>query len=400
MRTHRLVITVTAINLGLLLFLLPQVKLTAAPTAASVVRAQAIELVDERGQIRAQLNVESNGEVVFRLRDAKGTIRVKLGASEDGSGLLLLNESTEPGVHILAKRSGTSLGYRSGEAAYAAAQAHLAYYHILEEREQVRILKTRSALADHMRMWREATEHLNLLVGLILGMEGADPILWPEQVHEWWAGGLRVVSLSHYGASTYCHGTGTGVSGALFPPAEALLKEMDSVGMILDVTHASDASVREAMEIFRGPVLASHQNCRALVPGERQFPDEQLLTIIERGGVVGVSMDSWMLYKPGLDWSSEIPPRRTVFPKDTVTLEDYVDHIDHLCQLAGNSRHVAIGGDTDGQGGSGGAPLEIDTVVDYQKVATVLERRGYTQDDIANVMHRNWQRFFETWLPA
>jgi len=109
MRTHRLVITVTAINLGLLLFLLPQVKLTAAPTAASVVRAQAIELVDERGQIRAQLNVESNGEVVFRLRDAKGTIRVKLGASEDGSGLLLLNESTEPGVHILAKRTGTSL---------------------------------------------------------------------------------------------------------------------------------------------------------------------------------------------------------------------------------------------------------------------------------------------------
>jgi len=109
MKTHRLVITVTAINLGLLLFLLPQIKLTAAPTAASVVRAQAIELVDERGQIRAQLNVESNGEVVFRLRDAKGTIRVKLGASEDGSGLLLLNESTEPGVHILAKRTGTSL---------------------------------------------------------------------------------------------------------------------------------------------------------------------------------------------------------------------------------------------------------------------------------------------------
>ncbi|MGQ0569259.1 MAG: hypothetical protein ACT4P5_06970 [Armatimonadota bacterium] len=109
MRTHRLVIIVTAINLGLLLFLLPQVKLTAAPTAASVVRAQAIELVDERGQIRAHLNVESNGEVVFRLRDAKGTIRVKLGASEDGSGLVLLNESTEPGVQILAKRTGTSL---------------------------------------------------------------------------------------------------------------------------------------------------------------------------------------------------------------------------------------------------------------------------------------------------
>lgn len=109
MKTHRLVLGIAAINLALLLFLVPHVRLTAAPTLPSVIRAQAIELVDERGQIRAQLNVESNDEVVFRLRDPRGTIRVKLGASEEGSGLLLVNESTEPGVHILAKRSGTSV---------------------------------------------------------------------------------------------------------------------------------------------------------------------------------------------------------------------------------------------------------------------------------------------------
>jgi len=174
---------------------------------------------------------------------------------------------------------------------------------------------------------------------------------------------------------------------------------MDAVGMMLDLTHASDTSVREAMEIFSGPVLASHQNCRALVPGERQFPDEQLLTIIKRGGVIGVSMDSWMLYKPGVDWA-KIPPRRSVFPREAVALQDFADHVDHICQLAGNSRHAAIGGDTDGQGGRAGAPLEIDTVSDYQKVATVLERRGYAQDDIANVMYRNWHRFFETHLPT
>ncbi|MGH2403077.1 MAG: hypothetical protein ACRDGN_01310 [bacterium] len=109
MKTHRLVLGITAINLALLLFVVPHVRLTGAPTLPSVIRAQAIELVDERGQIRAQLNVESNDEVVFRLRDPRGTIRVKLGASEEGSGLLLVNESTEPGVHILAKRSGTSV---------------------------------------------------------------------------------------------------------------------------------------------------------------------------------------------------------------------------------------------------------------------------------------------------
>lgn len=291
-------------------------------------------------------------------------------------------------------------GYRSGDTAYAVAQGHLAYYRILEKRGEARILKTKEDFKKHMRSWFEATEYSKLPVGFVLGIEGADSILWPEQVHEWWESGLRVVSLSHYGVSTYCHGTGTGISGGLFPPAKDLLREMEAVGMILDLTHASDASVRQALEIFSGPVLASHQNCRAIVPGERQFPDDQLQAIIQRGGVIGASMDSWMLYKPGLNWGAKIPPRRTVFPREAVTLEDYVDHIDHVCQLAGNSRHAAIGGDTDGQGGSGGAPLEIDTVADYQKVAEALRRRGYSEDDIANIMYRNWQRFFETWLPA
>ena len=109
-------------------------------------------------------------------------------------------------------------------------------------------------------------------------------------------------------------------------------------------------------------------------------------------------MDTWMLYTPGVDWAN-IPARR-VFPREAVTLADAVDHIDHLCQLAGNSQHAAIGGDTDGQGGRVGAPLEIDTVADYQKLVPVLEQRGYTEKDVANVMYRNWQRFYETWLPA
>ena len=236
-------------------------------------------------------------------------------------------------------------------------------------------------------------------MGFILGMEGADPILETSQMTRWWQDGIRVISLSHYGLSTYCHGTGTGTSGGLFPPAKALLREMDSAGMILDVTHASDASVREALDLFEGPVLASHQNCRGIVPGERQFPDDQLRAVIGRGGVIGASMDTWMLYRPGLDWGGPIPPRRSVYSKEAVTLEDYCDHIDHVCQLAGNSRHAAIGGDTDGQGGSGGAPAEIDTVADYRKVAEVLERRGYSSEAIENVMVRNWQRFFETHLP-
>ena len=104
------------------------------------------------------------------------------------------------------------------------------------------------------------------------------------------------------------------------------------------------------------------------------------------------------MYREGVDWAN-IPPRRDVFPETAVTLEDYVDHIDHVSQIAGNTLHSAIGGDTDGQGGAQGAPHEVDTIADYQKIAEVMDRRGYKQKDIENVMYRNWQRFFEKWLP-
>ena len=229
-------------------------------------------------------------------------------------------------------------------------------------------------------------------------MEGADPIIWPDQVHEWWGHGLRVISLSHYGVSTYSHGTGTGTDGGLFPPARELLIEMEKLGMILDVTHTSDHSVREALEIFNGPILASHQNCRSVTKGERQQPDDILSEIINRGGVIGHSMDTWMLYKGGTDWDN-IPSRRDVFARKEVTLEEFVDHIDHISQIAGNTLYSAIGGDTDGQGGREGAPFEIDTVADYQKLAITLSKRGYLDQDIENIMFGNWQRFYGEKLP-
>jgi len=193
------------------------------------------------------------------------------------------------------------------------------------------------------------------------------------------------------------YGTGTGTEGGLVGNAKELLQEMDSLNMILDVSHTSDESVRQELEIFKGPVIATHQNCRSITPGERQFPDHQIKSVIERGGVIGHSMDTYMLWNKEIDWSN-IPPERP-FPKDEVTLENYVDHIDYVCQLAGNSLHAAIGGDTDGQGGMIGAPYEIDTVADYQKIVQLLEQRGYENEDIENIMYKNWQRFFELYLP-
>ena len=158
-------------------------------------------------------------------------------------------------------------GYRTGHGAYAAGQAHLAYYEVLAAEGEARVLATSGDFAAHMREWADAEDYSALPVGFIIGMEGADPILWPEQVHEWWARGLRVISLSHYGVSTYSHGTGTGTEGGLFPPAEALLREMDSLGMILDVTHTSDRSVREAGGDVQRPAAGEPPELPGREPG-------------------------------------------------------------------------------------------------------------------------------------
>ncbi|MBX3011316.1 MAG: dipeptidase [Caldilineaceae bacterium] len=295
-------------------------------------------------------------------------------------------------------------GYNGGDAAYAAAQGYLAYYRSLARRGEARLLLSREDFAEHFAAWESADQAdaptETLPIGFVLGMEGADPILWPEQLYDWWADGLRVISLTHYGVSTYAHGTGT--AGGLTPQAKPLLQAMDKLGMLLDLTHLADESFWQALDLFTGPVLASHQNCRALVPGERQFSDEQLLALIARGGVIGVSMDTWMLYTDGgLDWAKAgVTSRRALFPRSAVTVDQVVDHIDHICQLAGNADHAAIGGDTDGQGGADGAPEGIETVADYQKVATLLAQRGYSEAAIAQIMYQNWHRFYTQWLPA
>jgi membrane dipeptidase len=293
-------------------------------------------------------------------------------------------------------------GYNSGEGAYAAAQGHLAYYRILARRGEVCLLRTRREFAEHFAQWAafdvNGGDTSALPIGFVLGMEGADPILWPEQVEDWWADGLRVVSLTHYGVSSYAHGTGT--SGGLTPQAKPLLRAMARLGMILDLTHIADEGFWQALALFDGPVLASHQNCRALVAGERQFSDEQLRAIIERGGVIGASMDTWMLYSDGqLDWArAGISERRDIFPRQAVTLAHVADHIDHVCQLAGNADHAAIGGDTDGQGGVEGAPAEVDAVADYQQLAGILTHRGYDQSAIEQIMFGNWLRFYTACL--
>jgi membrane dipeptidase len=277
--------------------------------------------------------------------------------------------------------------YASMEAAYASAQGQMAYYRALEKQGHLRWIKDTAALDEHIRAWE--ANHQRQPLGFILSMEGADPILTPEQVEEWWQAGLRIVGPAHYGISPYAHGTGT--EGGLFPQGPDLLREMQRVGMILDVTHLSDQSLDEALEIYDGPLLASHHNCRALVPNQRQLSDDQIKRLITRGAVIGTALDAWMLH-PGWVRGESCPEEAGV------NLERVIDHIDHVCQLAGNTRHAALGTDLDGGFGREQSPCDLDTIGDLQKVPELLRARGYPAPAVQGIMHGNWLRFFqEAW---
>jgi len=279
------------------------------------------------------------------------------------------------------------LDYVNQTTAHAHAKGQLAYYRLLEEQGHLRFITTRGQLAAHWEEWQTAPEATPL--GMILSMEGADPIVNPDRVERWWSEGLRAVGPAHGGRGKYAYGTAS--NGPLGERGVALLREFMRVGMLLDVTHLSDQSFFEAMDIFEGPMLASHQNCRVLVPGDRQFSDEQINILIQRGVVIGTAFDAWMLY-PG--W------KRGETSPEVVGIEAAADHIDHICQLAGNARHCALGTDLDGRFGTEQTPRDLDTITDEHALEDILARRGYSAADIDGIFCGNWLGFFARALPA
>jgi len=275
------------------------------------------------------------------------------------------------------------LDFANQAIAYATAQGQLAYYFLLDQKEHVRIINWQEDVVDH---WSDPRR--NSPIGIILSMEGCDPILEPSHVPRWFEQGLRTACLAHYGQSAYAMGTGG--DGPLTPKGKELLREFEKFGMLLDLVHTADTAFQEALDWFRGPVFVSHANCRALVEHDRQLSDRQIQQVAGRDGVVGVVMDEWMLvpgYERGL-------PGRT-----RARLEDVADHIDHICNLLGTSRHVGIGSDLDGGFGTEQTPTDLNSIQDLQKIGDILSKRGYSDSDVTGVMNGNWQRFFTDYMP-
>ncbi len=275
-------------------------------------------------------------------------------------------------------------GWHSPEQAWAHTQGQLAWYKSLEEAGELTMVKDLPSLEAHLQLWNDGQPNDGKPIGYILSLEGADSLVTVGHLERAWQYGLRAVGPGHYGPGRYANGTDA--TGKMGVAGLALLKEMERLGIILDATHLCDDAFWQAMDHFHGNVWASHNNCRSLVDHNRQFSDEMIKILIEKNAVIGLVFDAWMVV-PG--WVRKKSTSREM----NCNLEAAIDHLDHICQIAGNAQHVGIGSDMDGGFGTEQMPYDLETIADLQKIPAILSKRGYSEAEISGIMHGNWLRF-------
>ncbi len=292
-------------------------------------------------------------------------------------------------------------GWRSQVQAWAQTQGQLAWYRAMEEASEMVQIRDAEGLERQLKLWGDVAADASprlipedsrvvpnatarYPVGYILSLEGADSLVTLTHLERAWNYGLRAIGPAHYGPGVYANGTDA--TGGFNPKGRDLLKEMDQLGFILDVTHLCDDCFWEALDLFNGPIWASHSNCRALVPHNRQFADDQIRRLVQRGAVIGVALDAWMMVPAWV--------RRKTTPEGAaLKLAKIVEHIDHICQLAGNANHAGVGSDLDGAFGREQTPMDLNTIADLARIPELLRARGYSDADANGIGSGNFIRF-------
>lgn len=335
------------------------------------------------------LPVERIRELESGMTDMKGRASNTVSLDAMRRGGLGLCVATQIGGTM--KPKGPVACWESPAQAWGMTQGQRHYYEALCDLGEMAQIRNLGELDAHLSLWADpaAAAAAKAPVGYVLSLEGADSIVTLDYLETAWEYGLRAIGPSHYGEGRYAMGHDR--VGGLRPGGAELIRKMDELGIILDVTHLSDDSFFEALDIYEGTIWASHSNCRAVVDDPRQFSDEQIKLLLERGAVLGAVFDTWMMV-PGWVRGKTTPETAGV------TIAHIGDHIDHVCQLAGNARHVGIGSDLDGGFGKEQSPLDLDTIADLQALEGILSGRGYSADDIAGIFHGNFLRLLrEAW---
>jgi membrane dipeptidase len=293
------------------------------------------------------------------------------------------------------QEAGDTVFYKDYETAHRLYRDQIDVYRRLADShpDKYRLVASGHELDSVMEHWsRPAPQEEGHPVGLIYLMEGADGIRSPHELADWYDLGLRIIGLAWAGTR---YSGGTSEPGPLTEEGRKLISAMADYNFLLDLSHMDEAAAIEALDRYEGPVVATHSNCAALMRGaesNRHVSDTVIRGLIERDGVIGLIPLNTFL-KVG--WL-----RRSGSRREEVSLDAYIAHIDHVCQMAGNANHAGIGSDFDGGFGRQSIPVELDTIADLQKVASRLIARGYSESDAENILGGNWLRLLRRHLPA
>jgi len=276
-------------------------------------------------------------------------------------------------------------GYTTADEARAIAMEQLTWYRRQVDDGRMNFVTSRAQVPEASAATESASAGASAgPLRFILLMEGADAFRSPGDVAEWFEHGLRIVGLAW--RKNRMAG-GTGHPGPLSDEGRAVVRALDRAGIIHDMSHLAEESFWELLYLATGPVIASHSNCRKIVPGDRQLSDEMIRAIVQRDGVIGLNFYDEFLLPP-----SEYKKRRC-------RMSDIIAHVKHLASVIGDAKHIALGTDMDGGVGRDDIPFELSTAADLPVVADHLSAAGFSDEDVRGIMGGNWLRFFKRTLP-
>ena len=238
-----------------------------------------------------------------------------------------------------------------------------------------------------------------------------------DEIQHFYNRGVRYITLSHTSNNDICDSSTDSVEhNGLTDFGKSVVKKMNELGVIIDVSHISDKSFYDVIELTKAPIIASHSNARAVCDNPRNLTDDMLQEVAENGGVVQVCLLSdyvkppvpqpkrdsafaalrkkWRGYNDLTDEERAQAVRewhatQRDFPQKLATVSDLVDHIDHIVEVAGID-HVGIGSDFDG----GGGLKDCFDVSEMQNITKELLKRGYSEQEIIKIWGGNFMRVF------
>jgi len=277
--------------------------------------------------------------------------------------------------------------YSTPREAYDQAMQQMDYYQRLaDENEKIHLILRQSDLDMVLTTWESGTEITDRKQGFVILMEGADPILEPQQFEEWYERGVRLVGPA-WQATRYAGGTG--MPGGLTALGQELLEVLADNNAILDLSHLAEEAFLQAVDEFGGILLASHSNPRKFVDTDRHLSDDMIRRLAERDGVMGIVLYNRFLSE---DWTSGSA-------KSTVPFSRIIEAIDHVCQVTGSANHVGIGSDFDGGFGAESIPEDMETATDLWLLYHALRKRGYENQHIEAILSGNMLRKLRASLP-